>query len=528
MFSPRPHHYATNHANAGLDLADQGRLADRGKAAEHDRSDGTPGTQTAAEPPAKGGRQPDARKGPDPRKGRGPGGSAAQLAAEKAEAERHPGLQARIAAALILRDIVAKGHAIEERFSASAVPNRLGPLDGRDRALVRSIVTAALRRLGTLRAAIAARLEQGLPRQAPDFEWTLIVAAAQILLLDVPDHAAVDLAVRAVRLERKSAPFAPLANAVLRAIARSREEVLAGSDPLDQDVPAWLGQRWRKNYGEAAARLIAAAVRCEPTLDITVKGGAGTSAAAWAERLGARVLPTGSLRVAAHTAVDELPGYAEGEWWVQDAAAALPASFLKVRPGQRVADLCAAPGGKAAQLAAAGAELTAIDRSAERLKRLSANFARLGLTAELLVADVTSLKAQPFDAVLLDAPCLGTGTLRRHPDISWTKKPGDLASLVALQVRLIDQAVNLTATGGTLVYCTCSIEPEEGEAQIASLLRRNPDVVRVPIEAHEVGGLAEIINAQGEMRSLPCHLAGPEPRFAGLDGFFAARLAKRG
>ncbi len=473
----------------------------------------------------RGERQPGERIAgrPDAKKQRTAGGQAAQAAADKAEAERHPGLQARLAAALILRDIVAKGHSIEERFSDAAVPNRLGPLDARDRALVRSMVTASLRRLGTLRGAIAARLEQGLPRQAPEFEWTLIVAAAQILLLDVPDHAAVDLAVRAVRLERKSAPFAALANAVLRAIARARDEILERSDPLDQDVPGWLGQRWRKTYGEATARAIAAAMRHEPTLDLTVKA----DAPAWAERLGARVLPTGSLRVAAHTAVDELPGYGDGAWWVQDAAAALPATFLKVRPGQRVADLCAAPGGKAAQLAAAGGDLTAIDRSAERLKRLSVNFARLGLQAELLVADATSLKTQPFDAVLLDAPCLGTGTLRRHPDITWTKKPGDLASLVTLQARLIDHAVELTAKGGTLVYCTCSIEPEEGEAQIAALLRRNPDVVRVPIEPVEVGGLGELLNAQGEMRSLPCHLAGPEPRFAGLDGFFAARLAKR-
>ncbi len=452
------------------------------------------------------------------------GGLAAQAAAEKAEAERHPGLQARVAAALILRDIVAKGHLIEERFSPAAVPNRLGPLDVRDRALVRSMVTAALRRLGTLRGAIAARLEQGLPRQAPDFEWTLIVGAAQILLLDVPDHAAVDLAVRAVRLERRAAPFAALANAVLRNIARARDEILANSDPLEHDVPAWLAARWRKTYGDETARAIAAAIRAEPTLDLTCK----SDAAGWAERLGGRVLPTGSLRLEGHTAIDELPGYAEGEWWVQDAAAALPATFLKARAGQRVADLCAAPGGKAAQLAATGAAVTAIDRSAERLKRLSVNFARLGLDAELLVADATSLKTQPFDAVLLDAPCLGTGTLRRHPDISWTKRPGDLASLVALQAKLLDHAVDLTLPGGTVVYCTCSIEPEEGEAQIAALLRRNPDVARSPIAPDEVGGLGELLNGHGEMRSLPSHLPGPEPRFAGLDGFFAARLARRG
>ncbi len=451
------------------------------------------------------------------------GNAAAQAAAERAEAEKHPGLMTRVAAALILQDIVAKGHLLEERFSHVAVPSRLAALDDRDRALARSIVTAALRRLGTIRNAVAGFLDKGLPKGLPELEWTLIVGATQILLLDIPDHAAVDLAVRAVRLDRKSAGFAGVANAVLRNIARGREAILAASDPLEHDVPSWLATRWRKSYGDTAAKAIAAAIREEPTLDLTVKA----DSAGWAARLGARVLPTGSLRLEPRTAIEELDGYAEGEWWVQDAAAALPARFLRVTLGQRVADLCAAPGGKAAQLAAAGAQLIAVDRSAERLKRLSANLSRLGLEAELLVSDATSLKLPPFDAVLLDAPCLGTGTLRRHPDIAWTKKPGDLAALTMLQGKLLDNAVNLLRPGGTLVYCTCSIEPEEGEAQIASLLRRNPDVMRWPIEAEEVGGVAEILNAQGEMRSLPCHMADPEPRFAGIDGFFAARLKRR-
>jgi 16S rRNA (cytosine967-C5)-methyltransferase len=454
-------------------------------------------------------------------------GSAGALAAQAAlrlEAERHPGLMARTAAAAILQDIVAKGHLLDERFSPKAVPNRLQGLDARDQSLTRSIVTASLRRLGTVRGAIAARLEQGLPRQAPEIEWTMIVAATQILFLEVPDHAAVDLAVRAVRLEKKSAPFAALVNATLRSIARARETILAESDPLEQDVPSWLAARWRKTYGETTAHAIAAAIREEPTLDITVK----SNAEEWAARLGARILPTGSLRVGSHRPVTELDGYAEGAWWVQDAAAALPASLLPLRPGMRVADFCAAPGGKAAQLAAAGTQLTAIDRSAERLRRLSVNLERLGLTAELVVADATSFKAAPFDAILVDAPCLGTGTLRRHPDIAWTKKPGDLAALTALQSRLLDKAVEMTVPGGTIVYCTCSIEPEEGEIQIAALLRRNPDVMRSPIGASEIGGLTELINAQGELRSLPSHLPGPEPRFAGIDGFFAARLKRRG
>lgn len=431
---------------------------------------------------------------------------------------------ARTAAAAILQDIVAKGHLLDERFSPKAVPNRLQGLDPRDQSLTRSIVTASLRRLGTVRSAIAARLVQGLPRQAPDIEWTMIVAAAQILFLDVPDHAAVDLAVRAVRLEKKTAPYAGLVNATLRAIARARDEILAQSDPLEQDVPSWLAARWRKTYGEDTARAIAAAIREEPTLDITVK----TNPNEWAARLGARVLPTGSLRLESHQAIGELDGYAEGAWWVQDAAAALPAKLLPLRAGLRVADFCAAPGGKAAQLAAAGVSLTAIDRSAERLRRLSANLERLNLTAELVVADATSFKAAPFEAILVDAPCLGTGTLRRHPDIAWTKKPGDIAALTTLQSKLLDKAVEMTLPGGAIVYCTCSIEPEEGEAQIAALLRRNPDVMRWPVEPAEIEGLEGLINTQGELRILPSHWPGPEPRFSGIDGFFAARLKRRG
>lgn len=444
--------------------------------------------------------------------------------AQRLEAEQHPGLPARIAAAAILSDIVAKFHSLDDCFSARAIPARLGGLDARDVALTRSIVTVALRRLGTIRAALAELLDKGLPRQIAHLEWTLIAAAAQILFLDTPDHAAVDLAVRMTRLESRTVPYAALVNGVLRNLVRERDKILAESDPLDYDTPPWLAARWRKTYGEEAAHAIAAANRQEPTLDLTVK----SDPAGWAERLGAHILPTGSLRLTTHQPIAELAGYADGEWWVQDAAAALPARLLRVEPGQRVADFCAAPGGKAAQLAAAGAEVIAIDRSAERLKRLAANFERLRLHADVTVADVATLKAPPFDAILVDAPCLATGTIRRHPDIAWTKKPSDMAALTLAQSRMLDKAVELAKPGGLIVYCTCSLEPEEGEMQIAALLRRNPDVVRVPIDPQEVGSLPEIINENGELRTLPSHLPAPEPRLAGLDGFFAARLARRG
>ena len=434
-----------------------------------------------------------------------------------------PGMIARVAAARAVMEAVTQARPLEERLAAD-LSLRDARLDPRDPALARSIATVALRRLGTIRKALAQKLDKGMPKRSGILEWTLITGAAQILFLDAPDHAAVDLAVRAARADAASAPFAGLVNAVLRGVARDREAILAASDPFDDDTPPWLAARWRETYGEETARAIAAAHRSEPTLDISVK----SDPAAWAEKLGGIVLPTGSVRLDTHKAVAELQGYAEGEWWVQDAAAALPARLLDVRPGSRVVDLCAAPGGKSAELAAAGAAVTTVDRSAERLKVLAQNFERLRLHSDVVVADALVLEAPPFDAALIDAPCLATGTIRRHPDVAWTKRPSDLAQVVKLQAQLLDKAIALTRPGGAIVYCTCSLEPEEGEAQIAAVLRRNPDVRRSAIGSHEIGGLAECLTPSGELRTLPCHLWGDDPRRAGLDGFFAARLVKAG
>ena len=441
----------------------------------------------------------------------------------EAPAPPPPGLAARVVAARAVAEALTTSRPLDERLAADLAQPK-GALDARDRALARSIAIVSMRRLGTIRKALARRLEKGMPRRRGALEWTLVVAAAQILFLDTPDHAAVDLAVKATRAEPASAPFAALANAVLRAIVRDRDEILATSDPLDDDTPAWLAQRWRSAYGETVARAIALAHRSEPTLDLSVK----SDPAGWAEKLGGVVLPTGSLRLDTHLAVAELEGYADGEWWVQDGAAALPARLLRPAPGMRIVDLCAAPGGKAAELAAAGADVTAVDRSAERLKVLAANFSRLHLRSEVVVADALTFEAPPFDAVLLDAPCSATGTIRRHPDVAWIKRLGDLAPLVKLQTELLDRAIALARPGGAVVYCVCSLEPEEGEAQIAAALRRNPDVRRLAVTAEEIGGLAECLTPSGDLRTLPCHLWGDNPRRSGLDGFFAARLVKAG
>ena len=434
-----------------------------------------------------------------------------------------PGLAVRVLATASVTEVAAGRHTLDERFSAESLAVRAPGLDGRDRALARSIATVTFRRLGSIRAALARFLERGLPRKAVGLEWILVTAAAQLLFLDVPDHAAVDLAVRMTRRDPKTVPFAALTNAVLRSVARHREELIGVSDPFI-DTPAWLAARWRKTWGEEAAAAIANAHRLEPTLDITVRD----EPAGWAERLGGLVLPTGSVRLDTHAPISELEGYTDGRWWVQDAAAALPARLIRACAHERVADLCAAPGGKAAQLAESGARVIAVDKSAERLKRLAGNLARLGLTAEVEVADALNFTAAPFDAVLLDAPCTATGTIRRHPDVAWTKRVADVATLAAIQARMLDRAASLTRPGGRLVYCACSLEPEEGEAQIAALLRRNPDVERWPIEAEEIGGLSECLTSLGELRTLPFHLLDPDPRRSGLDGFFAARLRRRG
>jgi 16S rRNA (cytosine967-C5)-methyltransferase len=309
---------------------------------------------------------------------------------------------------------------------------------------------------------------------------------------------------------------------VLRRIARQGAARLAALDPVALDTPAWLMERWVAAYGSDTARAIALANSHEPALDLTVRG----DPTEWAARLGGRVLPSGTVRMVAHGPVPLLPGFAEGAWWVQDAAAALPARLFGDVGGLAVADLCAAPGGKTLQLAQAGARVTAVDRSELRLGRVKDNLQRLGLAAETVAADAAAWTGGPFDAVLVDAPCSSTGTIRRHPDISWLKRPADLAGLTALQRRLLERAIPLTRPGGTIVFCTCSLEPEEGEHAVAGLLADHPELRRNPISPSEISGLSEFITPLGELRTLPSGWPDPDPRMAGLDGFYAARLER--
>ena len=385
---------------------------------------------------------------------------------------------------------------------------------------------AATRRLGTIGEALMKRLEKGLPDHSGRLESILVAGVAQLLYLDVPDHAAVDLSVRLVQADPEARRFVKLANGLLRTIARERDVILSNDDPLNRDTPEWLAEKWIKAYGEEDAKKIAAANMQEASVDITVKN----DAPGWAERLDAVILPTGSLRLKGRTNVVSLPGYVDGEWWVQDAAAAMPAMLLDPKPGETIADLCAAPGGKTAQLAAAGATVTAIDRSSKRLERLNENMLRLRFSVEAIAIDAMIYSGGPFDAILLDAPCTATGTIRRHPDVLWTKEAPDLQKLAALQARLLKKAIGMLKPGGRLVYCTCSLELEEGESQIAELLANDDRVKRSPFGKEEMTRLgpelARAINGQGELRTLPFMLPNEYPRLQGIDGFFAARLVR--
>ena len=437
-----------------------------------------------------------------------------------------PGLVARRCAMLAIDDLLIRSLPLDETLDRILSGPDGKTLSDRDRGLARAIAMAATRRLGTIGEALMKRLEKGLPDHSGRLESILVAGVAQLLYLDVPDHAAVDLSVRLVQADPEARRFIKLANGLLRTIARERDVILSNDDPLNRDTPEWLAEKWTKAYGEEDAKKIAAANMQEASVDITVK----SDAAGWAERLDAVILPTGSLRLKGRTNVVSLPGYVDGEWWVQDAAAALPAMLLDPKPGETIADLCAAPGGKTAQLAAAGATVTAIDRSSKRLERLSENMLRLRFSVEAIAIDAMIYSGGPFDAILLDAPCTATGTIRRHPDVLWTKEANDLQKLAALQARLLNKAIGMLKPGGRLVYCTCSLEPEEGERQIAEVLAKDDRVKRSPFGKEEMTRLgpelARAINGQGELRTLPFMLPNEDPRLQGIDGFFSARLVR--
>jgi 16S rRNA (cytosine967-C5)-methyltransferase len=435
-----------------------------------------------------------------------------------------PGVEARALAADLIGGVLIKHQSLDEAMAAANSDGATAlPTEARDRGFARLLAATVLRRHGQLKAVVDSYLDVPLKEAGRRAEIILLMGAAQLLYLETPPHAVIDTAVTLSRRTRSTGRFAGLINAVLRRISESGAARLGELDPAEWNIPEWMLDGWRQAYGEEAAHAIALACLSEPALDITPR----SDAAAWADRLGGVLLQTGSIRRRNDGRIEALEGYDDGAWWVQDAAAALPARLLGDLDGKLVADLCAAPGGKTAQLAAAGAQVTAVDISERRLERVSENLKRLALTAELITADVAQwAHGRQFDAVLLDAPCTATGTIRRHPDILHLKRPEDREKLGVLQEKLLGNAAGLVRPGGVLVYCTCSLEPEEGEGQITAFLDSHEDFSRAAITAGEVGGVADFITPAGDLRTLPCHFATADAGLSGVDGFYACRLVR--
>lgn len=422
----------------------------------------------------------------------------------------------------LISAVLDRGRSFDEAFAACSSQPEYRVLSPSDRGLARLITATVLRRHGQLAEILGQFIERPLPKKTGRLTSILMAGAAQLVFLGTPPHAVINLAVEQTRRDARARRFDRLTNAVLRRVAERGREIAAGQDPVRLNVPAWLLDRWTRTYGEETARRIAEASLREAPLDITAKA----NPEIWAERLGGVVLPTGSIRLIPQGRIENLPGFNEGAWWVQDAAAALPAKLLGDVSGKRIADLCAAPGGKTAELAAAGAKMTAVEIDSKRIERLKGNLARLRLEVEVVEADVTEWSpGELFDAVLLDAPCLSTGTIRRHPDLLRLKRESDLERLVELQKRLLEAAAKLIKPGGLLVYCTCSLEAEEGPQQIACVLSSGA-FERVPIRPGEAGIAPEWVTPEGDLRTFPFHLQLEGENLSGMDGFYAARLRR--
>lgn len=432
-----------------------------------------------------------------------------------------PGYAARKAATDLLGKVLHKRMPLDGELDLNNGHPGYKRLEANDRALVRAIIGTALRRRGQLQDLIDRFLERPIPEKTGRVLDIMHVALAQIFFLSVPDHAAVSLAVTLAGRDARAKPYKNLVNAVLRRATREGAEIIAEQDADRLNAPDWMFTRWSEVYGEETARGMAAAHLKEPYLDLSIP----QEREDWSQKLGGSAELGYSVRLKADGPIEKLQGFEEGVWWVQDAAAAVPARLLGDIAGKAVADLCAAPGGKTMQLAAAGADVTAVDISARRLQRLTQNLKRVGLSAETDVSDLRDyVPIDLFDAVLLDAPCSATGTIRRHPDVAWLKREEDVLKLAELQYELLERAIGWVKPGGTLVYCTCSLEQEEGELQIQRLLLEHANVERVPVTPEEVGGLEEVITDQGDFRSVPAHNGAGSRDLGGLDGFFAARL----
>lgn len=435
-----------------------------------------------------------------------------------ADRNKQDGTDARRAALKVLQGVLQSGLTLDEALAHVFADAKLRAHPS-DRAFTRALATTVLRRLGQIDDLIGQLLAKPLPPRAGMTHDLLRVGAAELLFLGSAPHAAVNCAVTIADGNRKARPFKSLVNAILRRMTREGADIIARQDVAGLNLPDWLCRSWAEAYGPEAPAAIADAHLVEPPLDLTV----ASDPARWAKRLNGELLPTGSVRLSLPGRIEELDGFKEGAWWVQDMAAALPAKLLDAKAGDSVLDLCAAPGGKTLTLAAQGASVTAVDRSERRLARLKENLTRTKLNADIITADATTWEpVRQWDKILLDAPCSATGTARRHPDVLYAKSQDDVATLARLQAQILNRAAEWLKPGGTLIFCTCSLEALEGPAQTGLFLSQHQDFSRKPITADEIGGLAECLTADGDLRTLPHHLGDK----GGMDGFYAARLVK--
>jgi len=417
------------------------------------------------------------------------------------------GLPARRAALSILSNVLQKRRPLDSGL------DQLGGLATRDAGFARALVSESLRHMGALDAVLRRFMAKPLaPHKAGAASEILLLGACELLVLKVAPHAAVDAANQLAAKDKKAVHFKPLINAVLRKCAKEGEAVLSGLDRERLSTPDWLWTRWTAQYGAGVARQIARAHQQTAPIDIVMK----SPDAPPGENLFGVV-----RRLGDPGRIEELIGFAQGHWWVQDAAATFPALLLGDVTGKKVIDLCAAPGGKTMQLAAAGAKVTAVEIDAARADRIRENLARTKLSAEIVQSDARDFEGTA-PLVLIDAPCTATGTIRRHPDLPWIKGAADVTVSAATAYEILEAGSTMVEPGGILVFAVCSLEREESEEQIAAFLSAHPEFARAPITPEELFGHSEWITPDGDLRTLPCHLSDK----GGMDGFYAARLRR--
>nr|WP_321455314.1 transcription antitermination factor NusB [uncultured Cohaesibacter sp.] len=439
---------------------------------------------------------------------------------EKSHSSGKSGMDARAGALRLIHAVLSEKALLDEAYAHELAEGPLRKLNGSDRAFAKRIATTVLQHLGEIDMVLSRFMDRGIPKKSGPLRNILRIGTAELLFLKTPPHAVVDCAVSQYRTWRKYAGFKGLTNAVLRRISKEGENELQSIDPAKTTLPGWMYDSLCSAYGqEATSAMMEQFQKAQIPLDLSLKDPA--TADEWAERLGAEKMPTGSLRLASHEKVDTLEGFAEGAWWVQDAAATLPVQMLGNVKGQKVLDLCAAPGGKTLQLAALGAEVTALDISAKRLKRIEENLERVALSAKLIKGDLLKTKFdEKWPFILLDAPCSATGTMRRHPELIHQRAPEDIAHFSKLQAKMLDHVASLLAPDGQMVFCTCSLQPEEGPALIADFLMQNPEFGIEPLNPEKTPHLAPFIQPDGSLRTRPDFW----PEAGGMDGFFAIKL----